>query len=84
MEDGPAFGVGKEPGIAGVPLEMDERTAGTGAPRRLPAPLNADIGFLGGGVYFSCRRFATRSSTGWPGWTSRMCGGACLVISTRL
>ena len=76
---------GKLPGIStDGPGPPSAAMDGTGEPRRWPAPENA-LRALGDGTKSSVNRFTTRSSTGWPGATSRMCGGArlCKLISAN-
>jgi hypothetical protein len=63
---------GKFPGM----LEV----VGTGDPRRFPDPVKARVAAVCGGVYSWSTRLATRSSTGWPGETFRIDGGARLQV----
>lgn len=75
LEDEP----GNVPGIPSPALGVDI-AAGTGDPRRFPDPVNVceAPGRCCAGTNSSFTRRATRSSTGWPGRTSRMDGGARL------
>lgn len=78
---------GKLPGmlaLATAALELPEANVGTGDPRRWPEPWKAcaaeDELANFEGVYASLRRFTTRNSTGCPGRTLSIWGGARLRI----
>ncbi len=75
-----ALVLGNEPGIdTGSGVVGRGEADGAGEPKRWPWPENTLAWrALGDGTYRSESRFTTRSSTGCPGETFRICGGARL------